>query len=138
MKEYKWAKDTWFTCLKENWMKAVVWKRNKTKVHTIKENKISGRQHNTSEKIMTEFYNTEAASHAHPKYQFRNGFKITQVLYKTKCFEVYLASMIVTQCLLNVQTLSSALALFFLQIVQTVITDGNITHNSRKHWTVNM
>lgn len=38
---------------------------------------------------MSDLYNKEPATHAHPKYQFRNGFKITPILYKTKCIEVY-------------------------------------------------
>lgn len=38
---------------------------------------------------MTGFYNKEPATCAHSKYQFRNGFEITQTLYNTECFEVY-------------------------------------------------
>lgn len=38
----------------------------------------------------------------------------------------------------NVEMLSSALALFCLQTVRTVIIDGNTMDNSRKYWTVNV
>lgn len=59
------------------------------KLTLLKKTRVLKDSTNTNEKVMTDLHNKEPATHAHPKYQSRSGFKITQILYKKKCFEGY-------------------------------------------------
>ena len=46
----------------------------------LKKTRVLEDRTNTNEKVMTDLYNKEPATPAHPKYQFRNGFKITDTV----------------------------------------------------------